>query len=330
MPIYNSMKASSEQESKPFKDVTKNGKTRPWTEKKISNVTYSELLHILKFNKAQNVKQCGEVLEFKPSETGHLKLYKAWFCKSKLCPLCNWRRSMKQSYQAQKIVQEVLKEYPKSRWLFLTLTAKNVWTGNELNESLSELTKSFNKLMKYKKVRKNLIGFMRTTEVTINKENGSYNQHMHVLLCVTNGYFIAKENYINHDEWVYFWQRALKADYKPLINIKSVKPNQKNDDAVTSAIKETAKYSVKSSDYLSDDLESNLKAVGELETGLYAKRLISYGGELKNAHKRLKMDDEENGNLIHTNEEKISEFEAETNSIIAIFNYQKQNYYLKK
>ncbi|GEQ06587.1 hypothetical protein SGA02_24150 [Staphylococcus gallinarum] len=31
---------------------------------------------------------------------------------------------------------------------------------------------------------KNLIGFLRPTEVTVNKNDGSYNQHMHVLLCV--------------------------------------------------------------------------------------------------------------------------------------------------
>jgi plasmid rolling circle replication initiator protein Rep len=32
---------------------------------------------------------------------------------------------------------------------------------------------------------------MRSTEVTVNKNDGSYNQHMHVLLCVENAYFFA-------------------------------------------------------------------------------------------------------------------------------------------
>src|SRR5699024_2714170 len=71
---------------------------------------------------------------------------------------------------------------------------------------------------------------------------------------------------------------------RPIVNIRAIKPNKKQDSAITSAIKETAKYSVKSSDYLTDDLESNLKAVEDLERGLYAKRLISYGGALKTAH----------------------------------------------
>ena len=124
-----------------------------------------------------------------PSDTGHLKLYKAWFCKSKLCPLCNWRRAMKHSYQTQRVIEEVLKEHPKSRWMFLTLTVKNVYDGKTLERSLSDMTKAFNKMIRYKKISKNLIGYMRTTEVTVNKDNGSYNQHMHVLLSVKPTYF---------------------------------------------------------------------------------------------------------------------------------------------
>ena len=329
MHINNSMSGNDRQANKPLKDITKTGKTRPWREKKLANVTYAELLQILEFKKSNNVKQCGEVLEFKPSDTGHLKLYRAWFCKSKLCPVCNWRRAMKQSYQSQQVVEEVLKEYPGSRWLFLTLTVKNVWSGQELNESLSYMTKAFRKLMMYKKVSKNLIGFMRATEITVNKKNGSYNQHMHVLLSVRPNFFDGKQNYITQNEWTDLWQRALKVDYRPIVNIRAIKPNKKKDSAITSAIKETAKYSVKSSDYLSDDLESNLKAVEDLERGLYAKRLISYGGALKTAHKRLNLDDNEDGDLIHTSDDEISETESKANSIIAIFNYEKQDYYLK-
>lgn len=50
-----------------------------------------------------------------------------------------------------------------------------------LEQSLKHLTESFRRLFKYKKVSKNLIGFMRSTEVTVNKNDGSYNQHMHVI-----------------------------------------------------------------------------------------------------------------------------------------------------
>src|SRR5699024_11430616 len=67
-----------------------------WREKKMANVDYFELLHILEFKKAERVKDCAEVLEYKVSyETGEKTLYRVWFCKSRLCPMCNWRRAMK-------------------------------------------------------------------------------------------------------------------------------------------------------------------------------------------------------------------------------------------
>ncbi|GAB5778003.1 hypothetical protein JMUB7520_27560 [Staphylococcus aureus] len=44
------------------------------------------------------------------------------------------------------------------------------------------LTKAFDRLSRYKKVKQNLVGFMRSTEVTVNKNDGSYNQHIHCLL----------------------------------------------------------------------------------------------------------------------------------------------------
>lgn len=37
-------------------DKTKSGKVRPWREKKIANVDYFELLHILEFKKAERVR----------------------------------------------------------------------------------------------------------------------------------------------------------------------------------------------------------------------------------------------------------------------------------
>ncbi len=78
---------------------------------------------------------------------------------------------------------------------------------------------------------------------------------MHVLLCVENSYFKNKSNYITQEEWVYLWQKALQVDYRPVANIKAIKPNQKGDKDIESAIKETSKYSVKSSDFLTDNDE---------------------------------------------------------------------------
>ncbi|WP_256092617.1 protein rep, partial [Staphylococcus equorum] len=109
-------------------------------------------------------------------------------------------------------------------------------------------------------------------------------------------------------------------------NIISLISNSNN----FTAIKETSKYSVKSSDFLTDDDERNQEIVNDLEKGLYRKRMLSYGGLLKQKHKILNLDDAEDGNLINTSDEdKITDEEEKAHSITAIWNFEKQNYYLK-
>ena len=137
--------------SEVFEDVTANGKVRPWKERKIENVRYAEYLSILEFKRAHDVRGCGEVLRFRKIGE-HLKLYQTWFCKKRLCPLCNWRKSMKNSSQLKQIIAETVVREPKGRFLFLTLTVKNVYSAEELKLSLRALTKAFGKLTRYKKV----------------------------------------------------------------------------------------------------------------------------------------------------------------------------------
>src|SRR5699024_3588942 len=107
---------------------------------------------------------------------------------------------------------------------FLTLTVRNVYDGTELNKSLSDMSKGFNRMMKYKKINKNLVGFMRATEVTVNNIDNSYKQHMHVLVCVESTYFYNTENYVNQKQWIQFWKRAMKLDYDPNVKVQMIRP----------------------------------------------------------------------------------------------------------
>src|SRR5699024_391412 len=74
---------------------------------------------------------------------------------------------------------------------------------------------------------KNLVGFMRATEVTINNKDNSYNQHMHVLVCVEPTYFKNTENYVNQKQWIQFWKKAMKLDYDPNVKVKMNRPKNK-------------------------------------------------------------------------------------------------------
>ncbi|MCC9878843.1 protein rep, partial [Streptococcus agalactiae] len=156
---------------------------------------------VYKKSLVERVQGCGDVLHFIRREDGSLKLYQAYFCKNKLCTMCNWRRSMKYSYQTSKIVDEAIKNEPKGRFLVWTLTVKNV-PGTELHKTITSLTKSFDRLDKRAKVQKNIIGYLRSVEVTHNEKENSYHPHIHVLLMVKTSYFSgAGNNYISQKEW---------------------------------------------------------------------------------------------------------------------------------
>lgn len=312
-----------------LRDLDKNGNERPWKEKKRKNVSYYEILEILESKKAERVSFCNVLMEFDVNHEDVMKLKKTWFCKSPLCPICNWRKSMKHSEQAKKVVAEVVRVNPKARWLFLTLSAKNL-RGAELSQGLRDLTEGFRRLMQYKRVKQKLIGFMRTTEITVNSRDNTYNQHLHVLLCVSSTYF-KKENYMKQEEWTSLWKKAMKLDYKPIVNIQVVKPKHEFDkeDKLLGAIYETSKYAVKDSDYLTGDVAKDVKVVGDLENGLYRKRLIAYGGYLKTVHNKLNLKDIEKADLININEEeKVAEDVAYR--LIASWNWRLQNYTVKR
>lgn len=328
-----SMENGFSQSERMLFDKRPDGKERPWKEKKIANSSYYEILSYLGFSKADRVSACAEVLEFNVSDDNTKKLKKAWFCKSSLCPICNWRKSMKQSGQMTKVITEVVRQRPTARFIFLTLSVKNAWDGDELDKSLKAINRAFNRMMGYKKIKKNLIGYVRATEVTVNEVNGTYNQHIHVLIAVKPTYFKDKENYIEQAEWTSFWQKAMKLDYTPIVHVQIVKDKSKKEIAsqlpsgLSSAILETGKYAVKDSDYLTGDFDEDTSIVADLERGLYKKRMIGWGGLFKEIHQQLNLDDE-NGDLVHLDEDSTKEDDVAF-VLIARWNWMKQNYFIE-
>lgn len=279
----------------------KNGKRQPWRQKKIENLKYANYLQILKFKKASRVHDCAETLGFAIDQNGEKKLYQVWFCKSRLCPMCQWRRSLKVTYELKQVLNTAIDEYPKAKFLFLTLTVKNC-TGTELKSTLKKLTGAFNKLFNYKKVTKNLLGYVRSTEITVNETDDSYHPHLHVLLMVKSTYFKTHDDYITQNEWAELWKRAAKLDYTPMVNIKKIY-DKKGKGSLKSAALEVAKYQLKSKDYLNDDVddEINLRHLKDLEEALAGTRQYGYGGVLKEIASRLKLPDE--NDLVHIESE---------------------------
>lgn len=299
-------------------DKTKSGKKRNWKDKKIrAELTAKHFESAGLQSKAERMGDCANQLVFKQTDEG-LKLYQAWFCKVRLCPMCNWRRSLKIAYQNKRIV-ETINQREKVNWLFLTLTVKNT-DAESLSETISAMFKAWNRLVGYKAFKTSVKGYFRALEVTRNRDPesesfGTYHPHFHVLLCVAPSYFT--RNYIKQSEWTSLWQKAMRLDYTPIVHIQRVKPKEKLDDLPIyeedlkkaikeqKAILEVSKYPVKDTDVIQGNTvtRENVETVLALDNALAYKRLIGYGGLLKQVHKELDFEDPEEGDLINISEE---------------------------
>lgn len=285
-----------------------------WDSKKNKNLELSAVYKRLKMdNKAYSIKNCGTYLEFKRfKKNNDFKLYTANFCKQRLCPMCSWRRSLKIFGQVSRIMEEAKKE-KEYRFIFLTLTQRNV-SGSQLDDELDKMFKGWNKLAQRKLFKKAFIGWFRALEITHNLKAGSkdydtYHPHFHVILMVHKSYFKKAELYITNDQMIEMWKESMGLDYSPNIDIRAFKTEGKD---LSKSIAETAKYTVKDDDVLiSGNEELTDISVLILDHALCRRRLIAFGGKLKELHKKLNLDDLENGDLVNTDSEEIENTELD-------------------
>lgn len=337
--------SKSNDEHEILTDISKTGKERNWKGKKEANLRFAKRLEKLNYSekKVERVSTCADLLKFVKDPLKGLKLYQAYFCGNKLCPICDWRRSMKYSWQAKKILDRAIKLYPKARFIFLTLTIRNV-PASVLKEVVKEINKSFHRLFRRKKVQKNMLGFIRALEVTYSDKHNNYHPHLHILVMVKPSYFNKKENYITQEEWTKMWEQSANLDYTPIVDVRAVKEkvarddlkNDFSEDGIMKAVLETAKYPVKPFEFekgkngkvIKRSEEKVTQITGDILEGLHGIRQLGFGGILKDIRKELQLDDIENGDLVNTSDEKADPTTGE--QVVAYWNYTKANYFIKQ
>lgn len=296
-------------------DIDKNGRIIDWQLRKVKTLELADSYRRLGSDfkgKQYRVRDCGTFLEFRRyQEQGMLKkLNKANFCKVRLCPMCSWRRSLKIYGQVSKIMDYL--DPGKYAFLFLTLTTRNC-DGFGLSETIDLIFNSFNRMTRKKVFKQSVKGYFRALEVTHNIDVRSisfdtYHPHLHVILVVNQSYFTDKRYYISQEVWTDLWWTCLGVDYKPIVDIRRFRNNKGK------GIAEVAKYSVKSTDYIIRDKSTQQileamtdSAVFVLDLALAHRRLTSFGGLLKDIHKKLNLDDPVDGDLVVTDNDDIRE-----------------------
>lgn len=292
--------------SQPLIDVSSTGRVLPWAQHRAE----AELLawcydQTGNEQKAARLRGCSPRLLYdiikQPDGTDRLKLRAAWFCRVRLCPVCQWRRSLKVYAQAVQIINTMQQQRPGTAWLMLTLTVRNV-DGWDLPAALDDMAAAWHRMLKTQAWQAVALGTLRATEVTHNlTPDGSsydtYHPHYHVLVAVDQNYFRSR-HYLSREKWAALWQSCARLDYVPQVWVSRVRGD------TAAALAEVAKYATKPAEYiLPDDLDMMQQTVYVLDKALHKRRLLAWSGLLKKVHHDLHLDDAETGDLVHVSDE---------------------------
>lgn len=315
-------------------DISPTGRERPWRRWRLDADLLAEAYQTASCQtdgpdaaawaaRADRVRSCGTQPTFErhlsPDAVGgqYLTLKSANLCRDRLCPLCQWRRSLKMAAQARAVVAEVdRRKIARDRvgysWIMLTLTQPNV-PGPLLGAELDTMHHAYQRLTRSARWREGIKGWLRVTEVTRNTDPdspyyGTYHPHIHTLLCVPKRYYTSGA-YIPQYEWGILWAYYMRLAMPAIVDVRRVTAKGEvlqegeTQGSMGPAIAEVAKYAAKPGSYLiASDLEATVEAVITLATQLAGRRLYAWGGVCKEAAQALHLDSLETGDLVHIDE----------------------------
>jgi plasmid rolling circle replication initiator protein Rep len=294
-----------------LRDLKQSGKERPWRKNKLLSLAiskaYFSLSELEKYGEV--IVSCGNSLKFASCGTAEhgKKLIRASFCKSRLCSMCQWRKSLVVRRQVLDLLHWHGERYSTDVPLLLTLTVVNV-PGDELGRTISLMHDAWQRLMERKVVKKAVRSSFRSLEITYNRERQDFHPHFHALLMVPKSYFDTRcDFYISQQEWLRLWKASMRDDRITQIDIRTIRAGKKGK--LESMAAEVAKYATKPSSYVEEKPDGSLEAspsvVADLHYALKGRRLIGFGGLFKKLREEKKVVDVEEADLIHIDEDGV-------------------------
>ena len=260
--------------------------------------------------KYERLEQCSTYLEFRREKsTRKYKLINTNLCRVRLCPLCAYKRSLSVYHNTADIIKYINEKYSRSKYLFLTLTIKNV-SGSELSNAIDTLTRGWQNMSKQQRIKNVVLGTVRSIEITYNKRSNTYHPHLHVLIHTTNEIYCGR-NYISQAEIADRWRSAAGIDYQPVVDVRRLRHNSGREVA------EIAKYSVKPLQW-DKCAESVIITLDEV---LHKRHLLSLSGTMREAKRALKIAD------IEDKKEWIGNFD-EGDKILFFYHFAKNKYHI--
>ena len=272
---------------------------RRWSERKQENLQIVELYRrareidatVISENRLADLQNCADYLEFTIDNANRKKLTRAFFCRNRFCNICAWRRSLKLFAQVSRITDYIIERNDKIRFLFVTFTQKNC-SADDLKSELDKMQTAFvritNKSHKFKsadKLKKNVLGYIKSIEITYNAKEHTFHPHTHIVFAVSSTYF-KKENYITQADFRRIWSEAMKLDYLAQVNVKAIKKIEQKK-----AIAELVKYPAKPAQLLNLDDAEAVHALIALTNATRKRRFVSFSNVFRKARVALKLED---------------------------------------
>lgn len=244
--------------------------------------------------RADKMRDCGTTLVYGIDRNGVVGLVHANFCRQRICPMCQWRRSLKAYSRLSAAVQLIGDDY---RYFLMSLTRPNV-SAPDLPKELDELMTGYNRLMKNERVARTIHGVYRTIEMTYNRDQNTFHPHIHCFCCVRKSYYTSR-SYIKRDVMVQLWNDANGWNrddhgYDLQLDMRPVRENKGRD--YNGAISEVCKYVTKPISLFEEDRPTALRAVqrqaAATQMYLSGRRLVYTSGNIKQALHDLNSDND--------------------------------------
>lgn len=281
---------------------------KPWDRHKQESETVYRMLatsdndRIRKY--ADRIKECAGWLIFAHTDLTERKfrLHQASFCRVRVCPVCQWRRSMKYTCKMIKSIPEIVKSNPRLRLLHLVLTVRNC-PLDELRQTINLMNTGWNRLTRRKQFIPIVKGYLKSIEITHNSTTDEAHPHFHCLLLVPDWYFTHSNYYLTHSDWTELWKSCCRLEYIPIVNIQSVR--QSDEKRIIKIVRELTKYTTKPDDLINSGSDWLIKYIFQT-IGL---RFFSTGGLIRQSLGEIEKEYE---NLINVDED-----ETDNDKIIA-------------
>lgn len=244
------------------------------------------------------IRECGTFLVADPDGA----IVGANFCRQRLCPLCQKRRSLR-TYSDFKKIMDKLTDY---RFVHLVLTVPNC-SAEALPFVLDNMQIASTALFNHCFCKAAFKGVARFTEISYNAHRNDYHPHFHCLIAVNKSYATSRD-YIKRERlrslWTYYYKEAnrgrnfkRRSDDGVIAFVASMAAYLNPDEqyqiyisfADEGALPEIAKYCVKP---LSFDIDTHKLApiLEALLAAMHSRRMVQLYGVIREVAHELNID----------------------------------------